>query len=447
MRFTRKKNKNVNQNMKNLHRINPSNKIVQAAKLPKVLNLNPRSIYNKIEEFKTFFDEEDIDLVCLSESWERPDLGLKEVIEIENTEIISNPHQRKELCGRPAIVVRKNKFVIEDLTNTQVSIPWGVEIVWALLTPKEVTVNSKVKKIVVGSMYCKPGSRKKTLMLDHIAQVYGQMSAKYTKGLHWILAGDTNELKLDSILHLNSNLKQVVQDPTRLDPPKILDPIITTLADFYQKPVCLPPLQADPNSGVASDHLIVVMEPMNHCNTNNIRSKKEITYRPVTDLGLQKMRLWLQEETWATVTHEESANRKAEVFQSLLLTKYEEYFPEKVCKVSSDSQPVYNNKLLRLKRKKSREYHKHRKSDKWRFLQKVYDEALGDAKQKFYRNKILKLKKADPRKWYSELKKITSFDQHESNEVSVDDLKELSVEKQVELIADKFASVSNEYKS
>ena len=76
----------------------------------------------------------------------------------------------------------------------------------------------------------------------------------------------------------------------------------------------------------------------------------------------------------------------------------------------------------------------------------MYDKALGDAKQKFYRNKILKLKKADPRKWYSELKKITSFDQHESNEVSVDDLKELSVEKQVELIADKFASVSNEYK-
>ena len=106
---------------------------------------------------------------------------------------------------------------------------------WALLTPKEVTANSKVQKIVVGSMYCKPGSRKKTLMLDHIAQVYGQMSAKHSKGLHWILAGDTNEMKLDSILHLNSKFRQVVQDPTRLDPPKILDPILTTLADFYYK--------------------------------------------------------------------------------------------------------------------------------------------------------------------------------------------------------------------
>ena len=319
--------------MQNIRRINPSNKAVQATRLLKVLNLNPRSIYNKIEKFKTFFDEEEIDLVCLSESWERPELGLKEVIEIENTEIISNPYQRKELCGRPAIVVRKTKFDIEDLTNTQISIPWGVEIVWALLTPKDVSANSKVQKIVVGSMYCKPGSRKKSLMLDHIDQVYGQMSAKHQKGLHWILTGDTNELKLDSVLHLNSKFRQVVQDPTRLDPPKILDPILTTLADFYQKPVCLAPLQADPNAGVASDHMMVVMEPMNHIDTNNIRSRREITYRPMTEIGLHKMRLWLEEETWDEVTHEESANRKAEVFQSMLLVKYKEFFPEKYAKL------------------------------------------------------------------------------------------------------------------
>ena len=192
--------------------------------------------------------------------------------------------------------------------------------------------------------------------------------------------------------------------------------------------------------------MMVVMEPMNHINTNNIRSRREITYRPMTEIGLRKMRLWLEEETWAEVTHEESANRKAEVFQSMLLAKYEEFFPEKTCKVASDSQPFYNNRLMRLKRKKTREYRKHRKSEKWRYLKKVYDDALGDAKKKFYRNKVLKLKKADPRKWYSELKKITSYDQHESNEVSVDDIKELAAEKQVELIADKFAEVSNEYK-
>ena len=56
--------------MKNLTVIKRSNKIVEALNLPKVLNLNPRSIYNKIEEFVTFVTEENVDLICMSESWE-----------------------------------------------------------------------------------------------------------------------------------------------------------------------------------------------------------------------------------------------------------------------------------------------------------------------------------------------------------------------------------------
>jgi hypothetical protein len=123
-----------------------------------------------------------------------------------------------------------------NLTQSVISIPWGVEVVWAVMTPKHTNSSSKIQKIMIGSIYSKPDSRKKTLLLDHIAEVFNMMNAKYNKGLHWILCGDTNDLNLDTILQLSPNLKQVVQDPTRLNPPKILDPIITTLSSFYQKP-------------------------------------------------------------------------------------------------------------------------------------------------------------------------------------------------------------------
>ena len=59
------------------------NKVYQALNLPKVLNVNPRSIYNKLNEFVTFVDEEQIDLVCMSESWERENLTLENVIDID----------------------------------------------------------------------------------------------------------------------------------------------------------------------------------------------------------------------------------------------------------------------------------------------------------------------------------------------------------------------------
>ena len=116
------------------------------------------------------------------------------------------------------------------------------------------------------------------------------MNTKYKKGLHWLICGDTNELKLDPILQLSPSLKQVVQNPTRLDPPRILDPIITTLSDFYQLPECLAPLDADPESnGKPSDHLMVVMEPISQLNNKPARTKKSFTYRPFTEDMLQKM--------------------------------------------------------------------------------------------------------------------------------------------------------------
>ena len=50
--------------------IRRSNKLVQALNLPKVANLNPRSIYNKVDEFCTIVEEQEID-IFLFESHER----------------------------------------------------------------------------------------------------------------------------------------------------------------------------------------------------------------------------------------------------------------------------------------------------------------------------------------------------------------------------------------
>ena len=124
----------------------------------------------------------------------------------------------------------------------------------AIITPKNVTNASRIQKIALCCIYCKPDSRNKTKLLDHIAQGYNIISAKYQTGLYFIIAGDTNDLKLNSILHLNPQMKQMVQGSTRLDPPRMLDPILTDLGSYYQTPEILPPLAADPGSGVRSPH-------------------------------------------------------------------------------------------------------------------------------------------------------------------------------------------------
>ena len=99
------------------------NKIKQALNLPTLCNINPHSIYNKLDEFHEFIKEEEVDCIFLSESWERENLTLENVINLENHKVISNVNQRSGKGGRPALIVNYKKYEVEDLTNHMIQIP------------------------------------------------------------------------------------------------------------------------------------------------------------------------------------------------------------------------------------------------------------------------------------------------------------------------------------
>ena len=410
------------------------------------MNLNPRSAMNKVEELKAFIEEESIDVGFISESHDRENKRLEDHFNLENYKVISNLHQRSEKGGRPALIVNDKKYNVQDITNTLINIPWGVEVTWAILTPKNVTSDSIVQNIVLGSIYSKPNSKKKTATLDHIAETYNFLNAKYGRGLYWILAGDTNDLKLDPILHLSPSLKSVVTRPTRLNPDKILDNIITDLSKFYQIPECLPPLDADENSGgKPSDHKIVVMEPISSLNNKSARVTREISVRPMKQSGIDLFRHWLDNQSWDEVLEAETVDKKSEIFQNMLLQKLDEYLPVKKRRVCTVDQPFCTEEMKRLKRLKSREYSKHRRSIKWRDLDLRYKREVTSAKRKYYKNIIKDLKTSNTSQWYSKLKRLCSYDQQKLEPVIVESIKHLSDIDQAEAIADKFARVSQEY--
>ena len=104
-------------NTENIKIIKTTNKVIQALNLPTVMNVNPRSIYNKVEEFHNFVDEEEIDCVFMSESWEHPDMPLDEIINLPNHVVISNTFQRKGIGGRPALIINNSKFHVKNLSD------------------------------------------------------------------------------------------------------------------------------------------------------------------------------------------------------------------------------------------------------------------------------------------------------------------------------------------
>ena len=90
-----------------------------------------------------------------------------------------------------------------------------------------------------------------------------------------------------------------------MNPPRILDKVITTLSAYYQAPNILPPLDNDPNKdGSPSDHNIVVMCAISVLYNKPARMSKVITYRPITEAGTIKMDEWFKCLDWDNLFHE-----------------------------------------------------------------------------------------------------------------------------------------------
>ena len=416
--------------------------------MPKVLNINPRSVYNKSENLKTFIKEHEIDVVCISESWEREDQRLDAVLDIDNFTVISNPFVRKrgEAGGRPAIMVNSNKFTVDNSVQSLVTAPPGVEMVFTIIKPHNTNNSSIVKRIFVGCLYSKPNSRKKSILLDFIAETFHLLSSMYPDAISWIIAGDSNDLKLTEILNLNKDFKQCVQDPTRLQPPAILDIIITDISRFYQTPECLPPLEADEDTGgSASDHLVVVMTPLDNFNNKKRKIKKTVQFRPLNEEGFKMMESQLQNFDWETVVKIDSVDEQAESLQHVLFDMFETSFPMKTKTFLCDSEPWYTEKLAAMKRRKSREFYKHRKSEKYLALHKTYKDELSIAKKSYYSRKIQKLRSSNPRMWYRQMKSMMTNNNSSEEVPEVEDIKDLPDTEQAEKICEKFSSIANEY--
>ena len=78
----------------------------------------------------------DVDICFMSESWDREKVGLEKVIKMDNYQIIKNVVQRTGKGGKPALIIKKDKYYIKELCPNVITVPPTVEATWALLTPE-----------------------------------------------------------------------------------------------------------------------------------------------------------------------------------------------------------------------------------------------------------------------------------------------------------------------
>ena len=237
------------------------------------------------------------------------------------------------------------------------------------------------------------------------------------------MAGDTNKLKLDTILNLDDRMKQIVKNPTRLNPDEILDPIITSLGTYYQTPVCLPSLGAD-NGITQSDHLTVIAEPLTAISIKPARVIKKVQVRRLPQSGKDLMRAWISQQSWDEVITAESAHEKAVILQSMLLEKTDQFFPVQTISFSSDDKPWFTPELKELDKRRKFDYRRKIRSSKWKALNSRFKGKVLQTKAKYYKNKVEELKEGKPGQWYSLLKRLCSHDQMKTEKTECEEIRD-----------------------
>ena len=429
-----------------LKTIRRNNVILQSLHLPVVMNLNPRSLYNKTADFHDIIEQYEADVICVSESWGRENLSVEKLLNLPNHRVLKSPVQRDFRGGKPVIIVNEEKFHVKSLCPDPLTVPIGVECVWALVSPKQTGPQSRIKYIAVASFYYRgPKSTKKDELFDHIAESFHLLSSKYGPDLQFLIMGDANRLNLSPITNLSPRLKQEVKVFTRLDPPAILDPIITTLGKWYQSPVSKPPIEANPGSGVKSDHLIVLMRPLVSEMQLPPRVFKTVVTRPLIYSGFQRFSKFIENETWSDIYNVADANQMAEHFQKKLLENYLECFPTKSVKVCTEDKPWITKEVKTLHRQMTREYYKNKKSKKWSDLKEKFSAKCKNDKEKYYENTVADLKTSNPGKWYSKVKRMSGQNDNHNQEICVEELIGMSNKEQAEAIAQHYSSISNQF--
>jgi hypothetical protein len=292
---------------------------------------NFRSIYNKVENFKTFLEEVSPDCTIACETWdyEGRRQSLEDLLAGTGYRVLAYRRKGGRRGGSCAIVYNEIKFTVEEIkVDTEVEI----ESVWALMTPRNLDhALQRVKRICIGSVYIAPRSSMKQATMDHIIQTIHTVRAKYDNCVHFAIGGDVNKTNYDDILDSYGALKQCVTVNTRKG--ASLTMIRSDLHSLYHPPTTQAPLQVDEEkTGKDSDHDIIIFAQKSDTKFKVIRKKKTVKTRPLPDSKIPLFGRDIQAQSWHGVLNEDNVKKKPLNLTKIKIYKSKKKYQEKTKK-------------------------------------------------------------------------------------------------------------------
>ena len=242
-------------------------------------------------------------------------------------------------------------------------------------------------------------------------------------------------------------MHQIVTKPTYKS--KVLDVILTNVANLYCVPIIAPPVPPDdPLCGVPIDHSSPVATPLATDTLQQVREYVERVTRPLPESGMLEFGEWMCKEDWTEILLDnQDPTEPVLAFERIINQKLEVIFPTKTVRINPNVDlPFITADLKKLDRLIKREYRKHLKSIKYLRLKENYDKKFKIAAANYLDKSVRSLMEDDPGTAYRCLKRLAAQpgDHPDEGAFTLESHLEnnLTQEQSIERIAQHFATIS-----
>ena len=383
---TKYKNIKHGTNMSTICKGSKSN-IINKLHLPVFLLVNMRSMLSKLDELYAVINDNNVDVVCITESWIKPSVP-DDILQISGYTCYRRDRQDGRRGGGVVCYVREGLFC----THLDSFMSPEVESLWFLYRGNRMPRD--LSHVVIGVVYHPPNSSS-SVTVSHIVECLDDITRKCAAA-GVVVLGDFNNMRDSGILSFP--LRQIVKCPTRRT--RVLDKIYTNIEKWYCQPRSLPPINK-------CDHTPVLLEPSSYLHSRRSELKNVVfTCRSSDQNGKVLLAHALQKFNWSTLYKMNNCEQMLNYFYSVCRGLLDQFLPIVTHNKHVTDKPWITDQFRNLVKRRQSAWYKNNLAD-YRYYRNKVQRAAKFLKQKYYERRIQRLRKTDPCKWWREVKKIT----------------------------------------
>ena len=289
-----------------------------------IINTNARSLCPKIDSLIDCFEEMDVTLGIVTETWladgESLDRDVQDLAKGAGLDMLclNRAPNGRGVAHRGVAIVANNaacKIKRIDLPN-----PGAFEVLVALSS-----IPGYSRKLLTVACYLPPNYAvpRGRDALDHIENVVRELKRRY-RDPFIVVGGDFNQWAVQDALAEFPDLREMDVGPTRHD--RCIDILFTNFGRSVTDSGTVPPLEPEPgHQGTRSDHRLAFIK----AELPRARTFEWVTYqyRYFNGEAMEEFGRWLARKDWVDVVMAPDSNTKANVYQEAVSTALEECFP------------------------------------------------------------------------------------------------------------------------